>query len=148
MSEEDKAKRLLELEDLRQEMEKNAEIVASLFSRFRVDFFASAIKKYLVEIGKKKLDAPMSLHLNPKNLLFLIPHTEGLKVCFATHFDLKTDRSLANVFFRELVDARHHMSNTIDTKYFADPLNPPSELKDIEKQPEKYLTGFIVFGKF
>lgn len=146
MPEEEKAKILLELEPLRHEMEKYAENVASLFARFRVDFMASAFKKYLREIKEKHISEAMAFNLNVDNRIYLIPTPECLSVLYGMHFEQKTDKSLAIIFFRELEDAKFQVSNTIPCRYYQDCGNPPDLIKKIESNPRAFSSGFLQFG--
>jgi len=50
-----------------------AENTAKLFSEFRVNLFASMMKKHLVDIVGKKINDPTVINLNKDNVLYLVP---------------------------------------------------------------------------
>jgi hypothetical protein len=138
---------MLENEKLKKELEQYAQSTSLLFSKFRIIFYASVMKKMLGEILEKKTPAIFTFKLNSTNMLYLIPTPEKLMLIFGINFIQKTDQSLAKVFLAELEDSKRHVKNSVESKNYPDTNKPPIELKDIEPNPKKFSNGFVAFSK-
>lgn len=144
---EEKEKIMLDNEILKKDLEQYAVTTSNLFSRFRVIYYSSVIKKILSDLIEKKTPSNFILKLNNDNLMYILPMGEKVMVLFGINFSQKTDVSLARVFLQELDDSKRHVKNSVEAKFYPDYSRPPLELKDIEKNPKQFACGFISFSK-
>lgn len=100
-----------------------------------------------VDLMEKQNPSSFVMKLNKDNYLYVVPAVDKIILAFGINFQQKTDMSLAKVFLQELEDAKRHVRNTIEAKYFPDYSKPPSELKDIEQNYKQYSNGIITFSK-
>jgi len=135
------------MEGLRKELEEYAKFTSGLFAKFKVKFYGSAIKKLVTGLSEKKKDLPVIvMKINPDNRLYLIPDGDKLTFIYGLNFGQETDKALVRVFLQELEDAKRHVKNCIDSKYFPDTTKPPLELKEIEKNPGQFSSGFLAMS--
>ena len=95
---------------------------------------------------EKKNPAHFVIKLNHDNDLFLIPQNDKLCLVYGLNFSQKTDKSLVRVFLQELEDAKRHVKNSIESKFFTENMKPPLELENIEKNPQKYTCGLVTMS--
>ena len=146
---EEKEKILYEQEVLRKELEIYGRTTSVLISKFKVNFYGSAIKKMAnMMLNKTPNIAPFSFKLSYDSDLFLIPQNDKLCLVYGLNFNQKTDKSLVRVFLQELEDAKRHVKNSIESKFYTDTMKPPIELANVEKNPEKYKCGLVTMSKF
>ena len=88
------------------------------------------------------------IKLNSDNNLYLIPQGDKLGLTFGFNFNQKTDISLVRVFLQELEDAKRHVKNSIESKFYPDMTKPPQEIKGIENNPERYNSGMLSMSNF
>jgi hypothetical protein len=147
LSNEEKEKILLQNEILKSECEEFAVATATLFSRFRVIFYSSVIKKMMNDLLEKKTPPSIVIKMNKDNNLYVVPMVDKVILVFGINFQQRTDMSLARVALQEMEDAKRHVRNTIESKYYPDYSRPPSEIKDIESNFKQFSNGFISFSK-
>jgi len=138
---------MMENEVLKKELEEYATATSILFSKFRVLYYSSVIKKIVAELTQKKSPPVFTMKLNANNILYLLPMQEKIMLIYGINFSQKTDISLARVFLQELDDSKRHVRNSIEAKYYPDYSRPPIELKDIEKNAKQFACGIISFSK-
>lgn len=147
MSNEEKAKILMEQEGLRKECELFAKNTSALISNFKVNFYASAIKKQCNDMIEKKSVVPFVMKLNIDNNLYLVPQNDKLCFVYGLNFTQSTDKSLVRVFLQELEDAKRHVKNSIEAKFYNETMKPPIELDGIESNPGRYNCGLVTMSK-
>jgi hypothetical protein len=96
----------------------------------------------------KQNPSHFTMKLNKDNNLYVIPAVDKIILAFGINFQQKTDMSLARVFLQELEDAKRHVRNTIEAKYYPDFTKPPNELKEIEQNFKQFSNGIITFSKY
>ncbi len=149
LSNEEKEKLAYENELLRKEIASYSTETAKLFSRFRIHLYKSVIEKLFKEIKAKSKPKPVSLKLNKENnVLFLVPIEDQLILVYGLRFPDKTEEALARNFCMELDDSKRHLKCSIEARFYPDPAKPPIELKDLEKNPKRFSSGFVSFSKF
>lgn len=144
--EEDKSKREERRKELMEYAKKNAELLGC----FRSKFYRSLIDKMLCEIkdsNGKKLPPTMTIQLNQKNKLTLIPLEKSLVLCYGIHFDQFTDQSLARNMLQELEETKRHVKNAVDVKYIDEAATIPEYIKAVDL-PTNYSNGLLVFTLF
>jgi hypothetical protein len=139
---------VLENEKLRKDLEVFANNTASLFAKFRVLYYTSAIKKVLIEKKAKKHAPSLIININSDNLLYVVPSGESVLLYMGINFGNKTDISLAKVILQETEDSKRHIRGVVEAKNYFDPSKPPSELSELEKDPKRFSCGFICFSKY
>jgi hypothetical protein len=146
---EEKKKLAYENELLRKELSQYSQETAKLFSQFRIRLYKSVIEKLLKEIKDKKKPEPITLKLNGgNNNLFLVPFPEQLILTYGLSFPDKTEEALAKVFCQELDECKRHVKSGVEAKFYNDPAKCPLEIKDIEKNPKRFTSGYVSFGNF
>jgi hypothetical protein len=117
MSEEEKEKFDEERKEIRAELEKFAKLTAEKLSNFRVKIYCAALEKMLREVKDKAQTKqqvkPLTIHLNEKNILHMIPLVDNVMLVYGVDFQQSTDQSLARVFLQELKEAKNHVKNCI-----------------------------------
>ena len=101
----------------------------------------------LIDLVEKQNPTSIVFKLNKDNNLYVIPAVDKVILVFGINFQQRTDMSLARVFLQELEDAKRHVRNTVEAKYYPDYSRPPNELKDIEQNFKQYSNGLISFSK-
>ncbi len=96
-------------------------------------------------IAKEKA-AHFIIKLSCDNDLFVIPQADKIALVYGLNFSQKTDKSLIRVFLQELEDAKRHVKNSVESKFFNDPAKPPIELDGIENNSEKYTCGLVTMS--
>jgi len=117
-----------------------------LISKFKVNFYGSTIKKTANMMIEKKPVSHFVIKLNHDNDLFIIPQTDKICLVYGLNLSQKTDKSLVRVFLQELEDAKRHVKNSIESKFFNETMKPPLELDGVEKNPEKYTCGLVTMS--
>lgn len=145
LSEEDKEKFLIGLEESKQQLNEYAENLSDKFSRFRTNIYVEVAKKYVREISSKTISPPIKAKINSFNTIYFIPDSEKLSIAFGMNFEQKTDNGLAKLFFRELDDAKFGFGGTIDVKYHN--FNIPEFIANIDSDCKRYNAGFLAFSK-
>jgi len=95
---------------------------------------------------EKKPVSHFVIKLNHDNDLFIIPQTDKICLVYGLNLSQKTDKSLVRVFLQELEDAKRHVKNSIESKFFNETMKPPLELDGVEKNPEKYTCGLVTMS--
>lgn len=139
---------MLLIETLKSELNEFAEKISIKFATFRVDFYASIIKKYIKNIKENNIGEPMSAKINHDNTYVFIPSEERLQVILGINFVYQTDNNLSKLFFRELDDSKFGTTGTIDVRYFNPSNNIPEEIPKILPDYKLYTSGFVYFSKF
>lgn len=75
---EEKEKILYENQKLKKELDEFAKITSKLFSEFKVNFYASVIRKNVTLLQEKKETKPIILKLNVNNNLFVVPQGSSI----------------------------------------------------------------------
>lgn len=146
---EEKKKLAYENEILKKELNTYAQETSKLFAQFRVKLYKSVVEKLLREIKDKKKPSPITLKLNGgNNNLYLVPFPEQLILTYGLSFPDKTEEALAKVFCQELDECKRTVKSAVEAKYYNDPSKCPLEIKDIEKNPQRFTSGYVSFGKF
>jgi hypothetical protein len=99
------------------------------------------------DLIEKQCPSSIVIKLNKDNNLYVVPMIDKVILIFGINFQQKTDMSLAKVLLQEMEDAKRHVRNTIEVKYYPDFSRPPSELKEIEQNYKQYSNGFVSFSK-
>ena len=99
------------------------------------------------DLIEKKNPSSLVIKMNKDNNLYAVPMVDKVILIFGINFQQRTDMSLARVALQELEDAKRHVKNSIEAKYYPDYSRPPSELKDIESNYKQFSNGFISFSK-
>jgi actin related protein 2/3 complex subunit 2 len=136
-----------ENENLKKELDNFAAITSNLFSKFRVIFYSSPIKRMFVQLADKSNSEPFSFQVNNDNIIYLIPQADKIALVCGIHFNNKTDVSLAKVFCQELEESKRHVRNLVESKYYPDVNKAPIEIKEVEFNPKRFSNGFLVFSK-
>ena len=143
MSEEEKEKFDEERKEIRAELEKFAKLTAEKLSNFRVKIYCAALEKMLREEQVK----PLTIHLNEKNILHMIPLVDNVMLVYGVDFQQSTDQSLARVFLQELKEAKNHVKNCIAGNVYCEMDETPKNIVQID-HPKKYSNGLVVFNLF
>ena len=148
ISSEEKEKLLLDQEGLRKELENFGKNTSILISKFKVNFYSSAIKKIANTMIANQPIEPFTIKLNSDNELFIIPQKDNkLALVYGLNFSQKTDKSLVRVFLQELEDAKRHVKNSVESKFYPETGKPPLELDGVEKNPSRFNSGCVSMSK-
>ena len=151
MGEEEKEKFDEERKEIRAELEKFAKLTAEKLSNFRVKIYCAALEKMLREVKDKAQTKqqvkPLTIHLNEKNILHMIPLVDNVMLVYGVDFQQSTDQSLARVFLQELKEAKNHVKNCIAGNVYCEMDETPKNIVQID-HPKKYSNGLVVFNLF
>jgi len=151
MSEEEKEKFDEDRKEIRAELEKFAKVTAEKLSNFRVKIYSYTLQKMLKEVKDKQKTKqevkPLTIHLNEKNLVHMIPLKDNVMLVYGVDFQQSTDQSLARVFLQELKEAKNHVRNCIAGNVYCETDETPDNIMAIDN-PKKYSNGLVVFNLF
>jgi hypothetical protein len=85
---------------LKGECEEFAQATATLFSKFRVLYYSSVIKRMFADLNDKQNPSSFVMKLNKDNNLYVVPAVDKIILAYGVNFQQKTDMSLARVFLQ------------------------------------------------
>lgn len=147
LSEEEKDKFEEERKPIKAELEKFAKETAEKLSTFRIRIYSFCIDKMLCDIKSGTIPKPITVHLNDKNVLHMLPLKDRVELIYGIDFIQKTDQSLAKVFLQEIKSAKSHVANTLGMNVFMETDEVPKNIIEID-HPKKYSNGLVVTDLF
>ena len=151
MTEEEKEKFDEDRKEVRDKLDKFAKLTAEKLSNFRVKIYSYALEKMLKEVEDslqtKKQVKPLTIHLNEKNIVHMVPLKDNVMLVYGVDFQQSTDQSLARVFLQELKEAKNHVKNCIAGNVYCELDETPKNILDID-HPKNYSNGLVVFNLF
>lgn len=147
LSEEEKDKFEEERKPIKAELEKFAKTTAEKFSSFRVNIYTYCLEKMLKEVKENKKPGQLSVHLNSKNILHMIPYKDRVTLIYGVDFLQSTDQSLAKVFLQEIKAAKTHLKNILAMNTYVENDEIPKDVIAIDV-PKNYSNGLLVIECF
>lgn len=147
MPEEEKMTLEKEAEKTMKELEKFAREVSEKLSYFRVKFYSSVFDKMLRCVKENQTVSSLTVHLNEKNILHIVPSKDRINLIYGIDFDQTTDQSLTNIVLQEFKEAKRKVINSINCSVYTETDSIPKHIIDID-HPKKYSNGLLVFDLF
>ena len=128
----------------REAFAKNA---AEKLSSLRVNFYSSVIDKMTNDLIAKKPTKKITVHLNQRNLLHIIPADDRVRLIYGIDFQQSTDIALTKIFLQELKEANRHIKNCISAEIYNETDNIPKFIIDHDR-PKNYSNGLVSFNLY
>lgn len=87
-------------------------MVASDFSRFKRNFYASCFEFAFDSVSKGSVPAPFKYQSRVEETVYVVPEKDSVSVFFGVSFEDDVDKILAKLILDEMVEAKRHVKNS------------------------------------
>lgn len=121
-----------------------AKKTAEKFGKFRSMFYSSVMEKMLFEVKSGKKPTKMTINLNEKNKVHIVPQKDRVLLIYGINFEQKTDVALVKVLLQELQESQRHVNGCVGVDHYDEVKEIPDYVINVEKA-KNFSNGLIVF---
>lgn len=132
------------IEEAKKKLAEFAEKTAQKFGVFRSKFYSSPFEKMLTELKEKKTPSLMTINLNDKTKMHLLPMKDRVFLIYGLNFEQFTDVSLVKVLLQEVEESKRHVNACVSVTHYDETKEIPDYVVNVDKA-KNYSNGLLVF---